>query len=166
MRLFYRDKGPDPRELNNFAKTEVGKNGKRYGDILGFWGTFSFVLEDVWISDKIEKALEGRLKFMRELVDIIGRFIKGDYGLYSSRTRINDYNVEDRFLGLDMMELGLYETSLGRVYLYMNREQKKTMFWFQDEPEAEQILLKNYGDVIYETSESETDERTNDSSTT
>lgn len=148
MRLFFEDKRPDMEKLRELANTKVSKNGKRYGDIMGFAGTFGHWIEDVWVSDPVEEALKGNTVFMEELAVIIRRFRKDDWGMYTKPTKIWDYNGEAKYFGLDHQELGLYDTSCGPVYLYMNRDEGKSVFYFRDDKEAEEMLLDKYGEAL------------------
>lgn len=154
MRLLFEEKKVDPEKLMKLAETRIGgEKGKRAGQINGFWGTFGFGVEDVWLSDPVDEAA-GNICFLKELLDIIPRFRKDDYGLYVCPMKIWVSNVDERYFGTGSRLLGLYETSLGNVYLYMDRDVGKTVYYFQIDPAAEEILLKEYGECIYEHAES------------
>ena len=150
MRLFFSDKGMEPEKLAQLAETRIGGNGKKAKQIQGFQGMFGFSLEDVWLSDAVEEAMAGNLTFMGELVEILKRFIRADWGLYVMRSQIWSWNAENRGFGPFNEELGLYETSRGNVYVHLYRDEGRTMIWFQDEPEAEQVLMKRFGEAIHD----------------
>ncbi|MBQ8995987.1 MAG: hypothetical protein IJ091_09240 [Oscillospiraceae bacterium] len=151
MKLFYKVSRPDPEMIKKIANTPVGKNSKKtYGQIMGFRGVFLSQPEDFYLSDSVEKTLEEDPKWESELLEIVERFQKKDWGLYVKGTKIEDYNQESLWFGADREELGLYETKHGQVYVHMDRDDKETVIYSKTDPTAEALLYEIYGELLYD----------------
>lgn len=112
MRLFCVSRKPDAKEV--FDITNRGYGAKNLARINGYTGTFSFSLPDVYVSDRLEKAMNDDSEYTAALILLIQRFKRGDYGTISEAE--TDHNVEQRYLSnSNTWMTACYDTSVGKI---------------------------------------------------
>lgn len=113
MKLFYQDKRQiDHQEVHEAVKKAYGiEHPER---IQGYAGVFMFSLLDVYISDRLERLLDADPQLPAQLMEIIKRFKREDYGeAFSDEV---DNNIERRYFGFSSRYMSArYETRHGLI---------------------------------------------------
>lgn len=94
MKLFYQEPKPDVQKVHDAASKGFGiKHPER---INGYEGTFLFHIPDVYVSNKIAQLMEWNKKTTNELMNMLNRFHRSDYGFITKFE--SDCNDETRYL--------------------------------------------------------------------
>ena len=94
MKLFYQEPKPDVQKIHDAVSKGFGI--KHPECINGYEGAFLFHIPDVYISDKVAKRIEGDKNTSNELMNMLNRFYKNDYGFVTEFE--SDCNAETRYL--------------------------------------------------------------------
>ncbi len=112
MRLFCVSQKPDVNEV--FEITSRGYGVKNPARINGYAGTFLFVLPDVYVSDRLEKAMNEDARYTSTLILLIQRFKKGDYGTILEAEE--EHNFGQRYLAnSNTWMIACYDTDVGKI---------------------------------------------------
>ena len=112
MRLFCVSRKPNAREV--FEITSRGYGVKNPAKINGYVGTFLFSLPDIYVSNRLEKAMNEDPRYTAALIMLIQRFKRGDYGTISEAEA--DHNTEQRYLASSNTWMtACYETDVGKI---------------------------------------------------
>lgn len=112
MQLFFVDPRPDVEKVHE--ATSKGYGTKHPENIMGYAGFFLFTLPDVYISDAVEAALDAHPVMGPELMQLLERFKRDDYG--STPEFYCEDNTEERYCwGSSSWMFARYETYFGVV---------------------------------------------------
>lgn len=129
MKLFYQDrKQIDYQEIHDVVKKAYGIEHPE--KIHGYAGAFMFTLLDVYVSDRLEPILESDPQFSAQLMDIIKRFSREDYG--ESFSDEVDNNIERRYFGFSSrFMIARYMTDHGMIVFEFFHDM--ALLYFADE---------------------------------
>lgn len=113
-RLFYLDKGCNVEKTKNSIKQVYGT--EKALNVSGVEGTFLATIPDVYISGGVEAIIRKDRSFSEDIMDLLYRFFRDDYGLVDQDTKMD--NTETRYLcGVFRNMFARYETQKGMVCL-------------------------------------------------
>lgn len=93
MKLFYQEPQPNAKKIHKCLSKGYGI--KHPENISGYAGTFLFRVPDVYLSDKVANRLERNEKASEELMSMITRLHKNDYGFVTDFEQ--ECNIETRY---------------------------------------------------------------------
>ncbi len=112
MYLFHQDSKPDFKKIRENTSKAQGVEHPEW--INGFAGAFLFTLLDVYVTDRVNVAIEKWPTFNDTLKSILLRFKSGNYG-HTTKDEA-DHNDENRWLSCShSWTIGRYDTEQGLV---------------------------------------------------